>query len=141
MDAQEFLEQLKKYDCMIANKLIEKERLQLTATGITAQVGGERVQSSGSKQKMADSIGRYIDLEREIDRTIDKLIDARMDVLSVIEQLDAVEYDILHKRYVQYLTNDEIVDAYGKTISWFKPMHKKALKHVQDILDGRKGKK
>ena len=138
MKAQDFLRQLKKLDCLITNKLIEKEQWQAMATGISARVGGERVQSSGSQQKMADAVGRYIDLEKEIDRTVDALIDTKKDVISVIEQLSPIEYDLLHKRYVQYMDLLDIADMYDKSISWVTTMHGRGLKHVQDILDSRK---
>lgn len=138
MKAKDFLKQLKKLDCLITNKLIEKEQWKSIATGITASVGGERVQSSGSQQKMADAIARYVDMGAEIDRTIDRFIDAKMDVINVIEQLNPDEYDILHKRYVQYITIDDIAYMYDKSKSWVTTVHGTALKHVQDILDSRK---
>lgn len=141
MKAQDFLRQLKKIDCLITNKQIEKEQWQAMSMGISARVGGERVQSSGSQQKMADAVGRYIDLEKEIDRTVDTLIDTRKDVISVIEQLIPIEYDILHKRYVQYMELFEIADMYGKSLSWASTVHGRGLKHVQDILDSRKDAK
>lgn len=137
-DAKSFLKQLKKLEMMITNKLIEKEQWRAMAVGITPQYGGERVQSSGSQQRMADAVCKYIDIGTEIDEAIDRLIDARMDVISVIEQLDAVEYDVLHKVYVQYLTLYEVADIYDRTYSNITTIHGKALKHVQCILENRK---
>ena len=138
MQAQEFLRQLKKLDIMIQNKLIEKEQWRTIATGTTAQIGGERVQTSSSQQKMADAVGKYVDMEKEIDRIIDTLVDTRQDVIKVIERLDLIEYDVLHKRYVQYLTFDEIADKCDKTYSHITTIHGRALKNVQKILDARK---
>ncbi len=141
MKAKEFLGQLKKLDKLIQNKLIEKNQWKMIATGTTAQMGGERVQSSGSQQKMADAVGRYVDIEKDIDKVIDKLIDTKQDVINVIEQLDAAEYDLLHMVYVQYLTLYEVADIYDKSYSWVTTTHGRGLKHVQDILDGRKDEK
>lgn len=138
MNAKSFLKQLKKLDRMISNKLIEKEQWKAIATGITPQYGGERVQSSGSQQRMADAVSKYVDIEKEIDADIDRLIDTRMDVISVIEQLDATEYDILHLLYVQYKTLDEVAEIYDRTYSNITTIHGKALKHVQEILENRK---
>ena len=137
-EAQVFLEQLKKLDCMIENKLIEKEQWKAIATGTTTHSEGERVQSSGSQQKMADAVCKYIDIEKDIDRYIDKLIDTKQDVISVIEQLNTIEYDLLHKHYVQYLTFDEIADMYGKSRSWATTVHGRALANVKIILNERK---
>lgn len=137
MEAKQFLNQLKKLDKMIENKLAEKARWKALALGTTAQNGGERVQSSGSQQKMADAVCRYIDIEKEIDEQIDKLVDTRQEVISVIEKLKTTEYDLLHKVYVQYLSLYEVADIYGNTYSWATTVHGRALKNVQAILDGR----
>ena len=141
MDAKQFLRQLKKLDKMIENKLAEKARWKAIATGTTAQMGGEKVQSSGSQQKMADAVCRYVDIEKEIDEQIDILIDTRQDVISVIEKLKTTEYDILHKMYVQYMSLYDVADIYNKSYSWATTVHGRALKNVQAILDQRKGVK
>lgn len=139
MKAKEFLLQLKKLDKMIENKMIEQAQWRSIAYGTSAQSDSERVQSSGSKQKMADAIDRYVDIESEIDQCIDNMVDTKKDVISVIEQLNATEYDILHKVYVQYLTFDDVAEMYGKTYSWSTTVHGRALKNVQRILDARIG--
>ena len=118
--------------------MIECAQWRSIATGTTAQMGGERVQSSGSQQKMADAVDRYVDIENEIDKFIDKLVDKKKDVISVIEHLNATEYDILHKVYVQYFTLDEVAEMYEKTYSWATTVHGRALRNVQKILDSRK---
>ena len=137
MNAKEFLRQIKKLDRLIENKLIEIQRWKDIANNTTATLSGERVQSSGNPQKIADAIGRYIDLEREINQDIDELVEAKKDVISVIEQLNATEYDIIHKIYVQYLTLEDVADAYDRTYSWATTIHGRALKHVQNILNKR----
>ncbi len=137
MEAKKFLNQLKKLDKLIENKLIEKNQWKTISTGTTANMCGERVQTSGSKSKMADAVVKYVDLEREINERIDALVDERKNVISVIEQLNTVEYDLLHKMYVQYYTLYEIASMYKKTYSWATSIHGRALKNVQKILDER----
>lgn len=138
MRAKDFLGQLKKLDKLIENKIIEKEQWKSIALGTTANSDGERVQSSGSQQKMADAVDRYIDIEKEIDACIDRLIERKMRVIGVIEQLDIVEYDLLHKVYVQYITLDEAAARIGKSYSWATSTHGRALANVQKILDGER---
>ena len=137
MNAKEFLRQIKKLDRLIENKLIEIQRWKDIANNTTANLSGERVQSSGNPQKIADAIGRYIDLEREINQDIDNLVDAKKDVIGVIEQLNATEYDVMHKIYVQHLTLEDVADSYDRTYSWVTTIHGRALKHVQNILNKR----
>lgn len=140
MEAKKFLNQLKKLDKIIENKLAEKAQWFAIATGTTAQMDSDRVQSSGSQQKMAGAVEKYIDIEREIDARIDTLVDKKQAVIEVIEQLSTTEYDLLHKMYVQYYTLYEIADKYGKTYSWATTVHGRALKNVQKILDDKERK-
>lgn len=87
---------------------------------------------------MADAVCRYVDMEKEIDADIDRLVDAKREVIEVIEQLSAVEYDVLHKVYVQYMTFDQIADIYDRSYSMITTIHGRALKNVQKILEDRK---
>lgn len=137
MRAKEFLSQIKKLDRMIVNKRIEIRQLKEIANNSTGDMTGEKVQSSGNPQRIAEAIVKYVDLEREIFQDINKLIDARRDVISVIEQLSTTEYDILHKLYVQNITFQDVATAYDRTYSWATTIHGRALKHVQRILDER----
>ena len=84
---------------------------------------------------MADAVGSYLDIEREIDEQVDKLYDTRQEVICVIEKLNTTEYDLLHKVYVQYFSLYEVADMYAKTYSWATTVHGRALKNVQKILD------
>lgn len=147
MRAKDFLLQLKKLDCMIENKLAERDQWFSMATSTTAPIApatGVRVSSSGSKQQMANTIDRYIDIERDIDACIDRLYDQRKKIIAVIEKLEVTEYDILHKMYVgapfngrrHYFTFDEIATLYDRSYSWATSVHGYALKHVQEIIDG-----
>lgn len=140
MNAKEFLLQIKKLDRMIENKQIEVQQLKELACNTSPNLTGERVQSSGNPHRIADAIGKYIDLEREIMRRVDDLVNIRCEVIAVIEQLNAVEYDILHKIYVQNYTLDDVADVYDKTYGWATTAHGRALKRVQNILDGREKK-
>ena len=137
MDAKEFLRQVEKLDLRIKNKLIEQQQWRDIALGITSNMDGERVQSSGAKTKMADAIDKCVDMEAEIDSLIDNLIETKKEVIQTIERLDsATEYNVLHMRYIQFRDLQEIADHYGKEYGWATTTHGRALKSVQAILDG-----
>jgi hypothetical protein len=141
-EAQIFLEQVEKLDARIRNKLIEKKQWMDIALGITASMDGEHVQSSGAKSKMANAVERCVDMEAEIDGLIDELVDTKKEVIQVIEGLDsAVEYDVLHRRYIQHQDLQEIADHYGYEYGWATTTHGRALKSVGDILERRKSEK
>lgn len=138
-EAQIYLEQVEKYDSIIKNKLIEQQQWRDIALGITANMEGERVQSSGTQSKMADAVSKCVDMEAEIDSLVDKLIDLKKDVLQVIEGLHStMQYNILHMKYIQYKEFWEIADKFGKDYSWATTLHGRALKNVQRILEERK---
>lgn len=137
MNAKQFMKQVSKLDKLIENKLAEREQWKTIALGTTSNTEKERVQSSGSQQRMAEAVERYVDLEAEIDRCIDELIDVKKDVISVIEKLNVFEYDVLHKVYIQHMTLDEVAVLYNKSYSWATTIHGRALKSVQKILNER----
>lgn len=135
-DAQVFLEQVEKLDCIIQNKLIEKQQWRDIALGITASMGGEKVQSSGSQSKMADAVMKCVDMEEEINSLIDRLVDTKKEVIGTIEKLDsATEYNVLHMRYIQFRSLQEIADHYGREYGWATTTHGRALASVQEIMD------
>lgn len=146
MKAKDFLNQLKKLDKLIENKLVERDQWFAMATSTTAASAPEtgiRVQSSGSKQQMANAADAYIDIKDEIDSMIDRLLYERKKIIAVIEKLEVTEYDILHKMYVGIMDHDrrkyldfyDIAALYNRSYSWATTMHGIALKHVQQIID------
>lgn len=138
-NAQAYLEQVEKYDSIIKNKLIEQQQWRDIALGITANMEGERVKSSGSQNKLGDAVAKCVDMEAEIDSLVDKLVDLKKEVLQVIEGLHStMQYNVLHLKYIQYKEFWEIADKYGKDYSWATTLHGRALKNVQRILEERK---
>lgn len=137
--AQAYLEQVEKLDAIIQNKLIEQRQWKDIALGITANMEGERVQSSGANNKMANAIAKCVDMEAEIDSLVDKLVDVKKDVIQTIEQLpSAIQYKVLHMKYIQHEEYPEfwdIADKFGKDYSWATTVHGRAVANVQRILD------
>ena len=139
MKAKQFLNQVAKYDAMIENKMAEAAQWRSVALGITTNTEGERVQSSGSQQRMADALDRVVDLQVEINRLIDNMVDAKLEIIATIEKLNATEYDVLHKRYIQGMTFDEIGATKKKSKGWATTVHGRALQHLQTILPDQEG--
>ena len=137
-DAQSYLERVEMIDSIIKNKLIEQQQWKDIALGITANMGGEKVQSSGSQSKMADAINKCVDMESEIDSLIDRLIDTKREIIKTIERLESpMEYNVLHMRYIQFMDLQSIADHYKREYGWATTTHGRALAHVQEILDKR----
>ncbi len=137
-EGQEELEQVELLDSKVRNKLIEKKQWRELAMSITACADGERVQSSGSKDKMALAVDRCVDAEEEIDRAVEKLVARKMRVVQALEELDKpIEYNLLHMRYIQYMSLQEIADHYKKEYGWATTTHGRALDSFQKVWDKR----
>jgi hypothetical protein len=135
-DAKIFLEQVEKLDNLIECKQIEKQQWHDLALSITASMGGERVQSSGSQSKMADAVTKCVAMEDEIARVIDTLIATKSEVVHTIEQVDnPTWYKLLHMKYIQHLELITIADNLNSSYDWAKSTHGRAVKAVQDILE------
>lgn len=136
IEAKNYLLQVERLDSRIDNKLIERQQWRDIAFGITANIGGERVQSSGSQQKMSEAIEKCLDMENEIDSLIDELIETKKKVIDTIEKIySPTEYKILHMRYIQHISLKEIAIKLNREYSWVTTTHGRALKSVQKILD------
>lgn len=137
MRAKDFLMQYQKLNVMIANKEKEAAELRAIATGTTSRFGSDKVQTSGNPDKMADAIDKYVTMEQEITDYIDRLIDIKKDIISVLEQLNANQYDLLYKRYVDDVSLRTIAGMRKCSHDSIKTAHKRAIKSVQRILDKR----
>ena len=134
MNGKEYVEQIKKLDTLINNKLAESRQWRDLALSITSKTDGERVQSTGDQQKMSSAIDKCIDIEREVDSLVDEYIAKKKEIIKTIEQLPEAEYDVLHKIYVQYKTLYEVADERNIAYSWATTIHGRALKSLDNIL-------
>lgn len=139
MKAKTLLKQLERLDVIIANKQIEQEQWRDIALSITAHSGGDRVQSSGSKQRMADALIECMAAEEAEQRIIIERRRVKDEITEIIEQLNATEYDLLHKVYIQHMTLYDAAFEKGKSYTWGTTVHGRALKNVQKLLDARDG--
>lgn len=123
---------------MIENKKDEIIQWKSVATSINAKTDGERVQSSGSKERMADAVISYVDIEREISLQIIELQKRKLEILSVIEKLNASEYEVLYEVYVNGKTLEEFAIDTGISERWAYTLHGIALKNTQDFINTSK---
>ena len=135
-NAKKYLRQVELLDTKIENKLVEIKQWRDVALGITASIGGERVQSSGNQQKMATAIEKCVDMETEITGLIDEYVEVKKKVVATIEKVESpIEYKILHLRYIQHISLRDIAEQMNREYSWITTTHGRALKSVQNILD------
>jgi len=155
VNAKYFLKQVQKLDGLIENKRAERDYWLSLATSTTAGAApetGVRVQSSGSKQQMADAVDRSVDIGTELDKDLARLFEARRQIIRVIEQLPTMEYELLHTMYVGkvildkktgqsriiYKSLKEAAEDAEKSESWARGVHGRALLNVQRIIDAER---
>lgn len=134
MKAKEYLQQIRKADRMIENKLSEIKMLRGLAESVTSTWKQDVVQTSGAGDKLGDTVAKIVDLQNEINADIDKLIDLKREIMSVVDQLEAPFCDLLYKRYFQFMNWKEIAVDMNYTFRHVTRMHGEALKKVNDVL-------
>lgn len=141
MKAIEYLRQIKTMDAKINTDIEELASLEALATKTTSVLGDERVQSSGSQQKMADAVVKIADLRNNINEQIDRFVDYKEEVKNLLfESCDSDCIKLLHKRYFMDKKWEEIAVEMNYTYQWVQGgLHQRALSQVQKALDERGG--
>lgn len=134
LEAKLYLKEIEKYEKVIKNKLEELQHLRELAVSFNYNSNSDVVQNSCDADKIGSTVGQIIDKENDLKSTIDEYISKRQERIAVIEELrDPVEYDIIHKRYVQLKSLDEIAIELGYSYVWICKKHNSALLNVQKI--------
>ena len=102
-------------------------------------MGTEPVQTSGVSDKVGKITAKIVDLENEINSLIDRYIDDKQERIAIIEQVnDPLQYNILHKHYVQGVRFRDIAEEEHYSEVHINKQHQKALEKVQQILNREK---
>lgn len=135
MDTRKYLNQIRRYEKIINNRLEEIEHLKSLATSISISAYGvERVQTSGTHDKIGDTIARIVDDQKEIAKIILDYRDKKQEIIALIESVeDTNYYDLLFKRYVEGKKLQVIADEMGYSIGAIKRFHLAALESVRKM--------
>ena len=137
MRAKQYLKQIKRMNAQISADIDELGTLEALATKTTAVLGGERVQSSGSQDRMADCVIKITELKKKIEQDIAELIELKDEARKlIISECDADTISLLNKRYFQDKKWEEIAAEMNYTYKWVSGgLHQRALSQVQRGLD------
>lgn len=134
LEAKLYLKEIEKYEKVLKNKLEELQHLRELAVSFNYNSNSDVVQNSCDADKIGSTVGQIIDKENDLKSIIDEYISKRQERIAVIEELrDPVEYDIIHKRYVQLKSLDEIAIELGYSYVWICKKHNSALLNIQKI--------
>ena len=136
MNAEQYLEQVKKLDEIINAKLAEREQLVALATDISAKpVDGMPYTDTGTvSQKMQNAVVKLIMLENEINKLIDQYVNYKQQVVKSLEQLPVTEYGVLHRHYIRYMTWEQVAEDMGYCRQQVWRLKKKGLQNLEDVI-------
>lgn len=131
MTAKEYLYQIVYLDSRIEANREKVQRLKESAEGTTSNLSPNKVQTSTSKQKMADAVISYADLEKTIKADEEK----KQGIIDTISLLNPYESTVLYKRYVEDKSLWVISREVKKSYSWATKVHSTGVKNIQKILN------
>lgn len=133
MRAKVYLQKITFYNSRIESNLERIKLYKESAENRTSNLSPNKVQTSSSKQKMADAVCAYSDLES----IVKVLENNRQNIIDTISLLNPYESTVLHKCYVDGKTLWEISREMDRSYSWVTKVHSNGVKGIQEILDNK----
>lgn len=129
MKVKQYLGQIGMYDRKIQNKLAEIYQLRTMASSISIAYDNERVQTSGNKDKIGNTVAKIADLEAEADDLVAEMVAKRTTIIKQLENLDnETYYAILHSKYVKHnMSFGQIGNEIGYSRRRIIDLHEQAL--------------
>lgn len=131
MTAKEYLSQAKFLDDRINSKIQQISSLNELATKCTATISDMPHSPNSGGSTMADAVCKIVDLQEEINKDIDRLVDLKREIMGVIKAVPNVEYQtILEKRYLCFISWEQIAVDMNYSMQHIHRMHSSALKEI-----------
>ena len=136
MNAESWLNQVRKLDRLIDAKLSERTQLLAMATDISPKpMDGMPFSNTGTvPQQMENAVIRLIELAKEIDILVDKYIAKKQEIIAVLEKLPEKEYSVLHKHYICNKTWEQVAEDMGYSTMQIWRIKKSGLKNLEKFL-------
>lgn len=140
MTAKKYLQQIYRLHSKIRQRQDELDTLKASASGFRGiDYSADRVQSSPD-DRMANMVGKYADLEAEINEMIDDYFRLAHRIMGQIDGIQNAQLaDILYGRYVKFESLGKIAEDLHYEYSYCCRLHGRALKEFARIygLDGK----
>ena len=131
MTAKEYLSQARFLDDRINSKIQQISYLNELATKCTATISDMPHSPNSGGSTMADAVCKIVDLQEEINKDIDRLVDLKREIMGVIKAVPNVEYQtILEKRYLCFISWEQIAVDMNYSMQHIHRMHSSALKEI-----------
>ncbi len=121
-------------DQEISDKLMQIDSLRERLTNITASLSDIPGAPIKTNDVFAGAISKIVELEREIGREVEGLLAARIEISSLIDQLENREYRlVLYKRHVLGRHWDAIAADMGYTRRHMRRIYNEAIRKLYEI--------
>ena len=132
LDSKAYLEEVQRLDILISAARRKMARQKAVATSITAQMGGERVQSTSTKQRMAEAMDSSVDTERD---ELQPLIRKRGEILDTLKKVrGSLRFIVLYEHYFNRKGFKTIAREKRYSYAHIIRAHREGLAEVQKII-------
>ena len=134
--AKDHLSQIHKTDRLIQRLTDTVNTLRAGLTSQNYELKPDKVQTSGPKDTLGETIVKIMSLEDDINAQIDELVAMKKDAFNMISKIpDLDQRNILIARYIQDKKWEIIADETEHEIRWVYRTHGKALLAFASLMD------
>lgn len=126
--AKDYFAQIRKTDRLIQRLTDTVNTLRSGLTSQSYELKPDKVQTSGAKDTLGETIVKIMSLEEDINARIDKLVDMKKEAFTMINRIpDLDQQNILIGRYIQLKKWEVLAAEFDYTTQWLFEIHGKAL--------------
>lgn len=126
--AKDYFAQIRKTDRLIKRLTDMVFTLRSSLTSQSYELNPDKVQTSGPKNILEETVAKIVDLEADINRRIDELVDMKQEAFTMINRIpDLDQQNILIGRYIQLKKWEDIALELNFSIQWVYELHGKGL--------------
>ena len=135
MTAKEFLGQAYRLDQRINSKLQQIDSLRGLTQKVTQSYDNEGVSRTRNVSSLEDAIIRLMEAEEQLNMQIDQLVDTKIEIGKLIDMVHNESYRLLlEKRYLCFLSWDQIAAEMHYSRRWVLNKHERALEVADRLL-------
>ena len=126
--AKDYFAQIQKTDRLIQRLTDTVNTLRSGLTSQSYELKPDKVQTSGAKDTLGETIVKIMSLEDDINARIDELVDMKQEAFTMINRIpDLDQQNILIGRYIQLKKWEDIALELNFSIQWVYELHGKGL--------------
>lgn len=129
MTVKEYLNQIRDMDIRISQRQKQLEELRILAFGDKSPaIDKPQIQTSPAGDILESAVIKYVDLDKEINDLIDEYVNTKNRIIHEIHRLNNPKYvELLHKRYVDYMSLEDIASEMNYSHDRIRHLHGNAL--------------